>query len=94
LPAYTVFEYTVKAQKHFVNLVKALLWNGSFKAMPYVVLAIGVYGLIDLFVRRKKHFATKVAALFSGFKIIGFVLLLSVLIAALFALILFPAGAV
>jgi nucleoside recognition membrane protein YjiH len=81
LPAYTVFSYTVTAQStilvtHFVNAVKALLWNGSFKAMPYIVLAIGVYGLADLYIRRKKHFATKVSALFSVFKIIGFVLLL------------------
>lgn len=80
LPAYTLLGYTVKAQStilvtHFVNFVKALLWNGSFKVMPYIVYAIGIYGMVDLYVRRKKHFATKVSKLFAVFKMIGFVLL-------------------
>ncbi len=60
---------------HLTNLVKAALWTGSFKAMPYVVWAIGVYGMIDLYIRRKKHFSTPVASIFSVFKVIGFIIL-------------------
>jgi nucleoside recognition membrane protein YjiH len=77
-PAYTIpfVNGPVVAQStilvnHLVNFVKGLLWWGDFKAMPFVVLLIGVYGVVDLYVRRDKHFRTPVAIAFSIFKIIG-----------------------
>lgn len=62
---------------HFTNFVKAALFTGNFKAMPFVVWIIGVYSIVDLFVLRPDKFwhTTKVASVFAVFKIIGFVLL-------------------
>ena len=62
---------------HFTNFLKAALYTGNFKAMPFVVWAIGVYSIVDLFVLRPNKFwhTTKVAAAFAVFKIIGFILL-------------------
>lgn len=82
LPEYHLMGATVASQStilvtHFVNLVKALLWTGSFKAMPTVVWLIGVYSIIDLFFLRPGKFwhSGKVAAIFAVFKIIGFIML-------------------
>ncbi len=62
---------------HFTNLVKAALFSGNFKAMPFVVWLIGVYSVVDLFFIRPDKFwhTTKVAAVFAVFKIAGFGLL-------------------
>ena len=62
---------------HFTNFLKAALYTGSFKAMPFIVWAIGVYSIVDLFALRPGKFwhTTKVAAAFAVFKIIGFGLL-------------------
>ena len=84
LPGYTILGGEVAAQStilvtHFTNIVKALLWTGSFKAMPVVVWLIGVYSVVDLFVIRpqKAWHSSKVATAFSVFKIIGFLMLTS-----------------
>lgn len=84
-PAYTIpiVNGAVAAQStilvnHLVNFIKGLLWWGDFKAMPYVVLLIGVYGVMDICVRRGKHFRTPVAAAFSVFKMIGMVILIMI----------------
>lgn len=62
---------------HFTNFIKAALFTGNFKAMPFVVWAIGVYSIVDLFILRPGKFwhTTKVAATFAVFKIIGFLML-------------------
>ncbi len=62
---------------HFTNFIKAALYTGNLKAMPFVVWAIGVYSIVDLFVLRPDKFwhTTKVAAAFAVFKIVGFLLL-------------------
>ena len=62
---------------HVTNFIKAALFTGNFKAMPFIVWAIGVYSIVDLFVLRPNKFwhTTKVAAVFAVFKIIGFALL-------------------
>ena len=80
LPAYTVMNYTVPEAStilvnHLTSLIRAFLWNGDFKIMPYVVLAIAVYGLVDLIIRRKKHFSNAVNKTFSIMRIIGVVFL-------------------
>lgn len=82
LPAYTVLGYEVGAQStilvtHCVNIVKALLWSGSFKAMPVIVWLIGVYSIVDLFILRPHKFwhTSKIAATFAVFKCIGFIFL-------------------
>lgn len=73
---------TVAAQSnvlvsHFTNFVKAALYTGNFKAMPWIVWAVGLSSLIDLFWLRPDRFwhATRVAAAFAVFKIVGFGLL-------------------
>ncbi|MGN0356193.1 MAG: YjiH family protein [Muricoprocola sp.] len=62
---------------HLTNFLKAALYTGNFKAMPFIVWGIGVYSIVDLFVLRPAKFwhTTKVAAVFAVFKIIGFVML-------------------
>lgn len=62
---------------HFTNFVKAALFTGNLKAMPFIVWLIGVYSIVDLFWIRPDKFwhTTKVAAVFAVFKIIGFGLL-------------------
>ena len=62
---------------HFTNFVKAALYSGNFKFMPFAVWAFGVYSIIDLFWLRPDRFwhTTKVAAAFAVFKLIGFGLL-------------------
>ena len=81
LPAYTVMGFTVGSNStvlvnHLTSLLKALLWNGNLKVMPYVVLAIAIYGVIDLVLRRKKHFSNTLNISFSIIKCIGVVFLL------------------
>ena len=72
----------VKAQSnvlcsHLTNFVKAALYTGNFKFMPFVVWAIGLFAVIDLFWLRpeKAWKTTKINAVFAVFKIIGFVVL-------------------
>ena len=72
----------VKAQSnvlcsHLTNFVKAALYTGNFKCMPFVVWAISVYAVVDLFWLRpeKAWKTTKINALFAIFKIIGFLML-------------------
>jgi len=62
---------------HLTNFVKAALYTGNFKFMPFVVWAIGAYAVVDLFwLRPQKAWKTgKVNAMFAIFKIIGFVML-------------------
>lgn len=62
---------------HLTNFVKAALYTGSFKAMPFIVWMIGIYSIIDLFILRPAKFwhTTRVAAVFAVFKIIGFAML-------------------
>ena len=73
---------------HFTNFVKAALYTGSFKAMPFVVWCIGVYSIVDLFLLRPKKFwgTTKVAAAFAVFKIIGFCLLCMIILDIYFSI--------
>ena len=62
---------------HLTNLIKAALYTGNFKFMPFVVWAIGAYAVVDLFwLRPAKAWKTgKVNAVFAVFKIIGFLML-------------------
>jgi len=78
MPAYTVMGFTVAQNStipinHLTNFIRALLWNGDFKAMPYVVLAISLYGMVDLVIRRKKHFSNTLNKVFAIIKVIGVV---------------------
>jgi len=72
----------VKAQSnvlvsHLTNFIKAALYTGNFKFMPFVVWAIGAYAVVDLFWLRpaKAWKTTKINAAFAIFKIIGFIVL-------------------
>ena len=72
----------VKAQSnvlcsHLTNFIKAAFYTGNFKFMPFVVWAIGLFAVIDLFFLRpeKAWKTTKINALFAIFKIVGFVVL-------------------
>jgi len=81
MPEYTVMGFTVARNStipinHLTNLLRALLWNGSVKVMPYIVLAIAVYGVIDLIIRRKKHFGSTLNKVFAIIKCIGVVFIL------------------
>ena len=62
---------------HLTNFVRAALYSGNLNAMPFIVWAIGVYSIIDLFVLRPSKFwhTTRVAAIFAVLKIVGFVIL-------------------
>lgn len=61
---------------HMTNFIKAALYTGNFKAMPWVVWAMGAFSLVDLFwLRPDKFWSTKIAAAFACFKIVGFGLL-------------------
>ena len=87
LPAYQItiggWEWgAVKAQSnvlcsHMTNFIKAALYTGNFKFMPFVVWAIGAYAVVDLFWLRpeKAWKTTKINAAFAIFKIIGFLML-------------------
>lgn len=59
---------------HLTNLVKAALYTGNFDFMPFVVWAIGLFAVIDLFLLRpaKAWKTTRINAVFAVFKIIGF----------------------
>lgn len=84
LPAYQIvigpWQWgLVKAQSnvlcsHLTNFIKAAFYTGNFNFMPFVVWLIGAYAVLDLFVLRpaKAWHSTKVNAVFSVFKIIGF----------------------
>ena len=81
LPGYTVLGATVAPSSvilvsHLTNLFRALLWNGSFKVMPYIVLAIAVYGVFDLLKRRKKHFSNTLNKAFSIMRCVGIIFIL------------------
>ncbi len=67
---------------HLTNFIKAALYTGNFKAMPFVVWAIGAFAVVDLFALRpqKAWKTTKVNAAFSIFKIIGFLVLTLIVI--------------
>ena len=78
---YTVMGYTVAATStipinHLTNFLRALLWSGDLKVMPYIVLAISAYGLADLIIRRKKHFGNTLGVVFSIIKCIGVVFII------------------
>ncbi|MCL2568876.1 MAG: hypothetical protein FWE12_05505 [Oscillospiraceae bacterium] len=78
LPSYTIVGATVAENStilvnHLTSFLRALLWNGNIRVMPYIVLAISVYGLVDLYVRRKKHFSNTVNKVFAVIKMIGVV---------------------
>ena len=77
----------VKAQSnvlcsHLTNFIKAALYTGNFKFMPFVVWAIGAYAVVDLFWLRpeKAWKTTKINAVFAVLKIVGFVVLSMVVI--------------
>ncbi len=67
---------------HLTNFIKAALYTGNFKFMPFVVWAIGAYAVVDLFWLRpeKAWKTTKINAVFAVFKIIGFLVLSLVVI--------------
>ena len=78
LPGYSIVGATVAARStipinHLTSFVRALLWDGNIKAMPYVVLVLCVYGLVDLVIRRKKHFSNMLNISFSIMRVIGVV---------------------
>lgn len=87
LPAYqinigawqwgSVEEQSNVLASHLTNFIKAALYTGNFKAMPWVVWGVGAFSLVDLFFIRPDKFwhTTKIAAAFAVFKIIGFFLL-------------------
>lgn len=87
LPAYQItigpWEWgAVAAQSnvlcsHLTNFIKAALYTGNFNFMPFVVWAIGLFAVVDLFWLRpeKAWKTTKINAVFAVFKIIGFVAL-------------------
>lgn len=62
---------------HLTNFVKAALYTGNFKAMPWIVWGIGAFSIVDLFLLRPDKFlhATVIARVFAVFKIFGFGLL-------------------
>lgn len=77
----------VKAQSnvlcsHLTNFVKAALYTGNFKAMPFVVWAVGAFAVVDLIWLRpaKAWKTTKINALFAVFKMIGFVVLTMIIV--------------
>ena len=81
LPAYTVMGFEVRAVttiplNHMTNFLRALLWNGSLKAMPYIVLAVAFYGVADLVIRREKHFSNTLNRVFVVIKCVGVVFIL------------------
>jgi len=78
MPEFTVMGFTMGARStipinHLTGLIRALLWDGTLKVMPYVVLAIALYGVADLILRRKKHFANTLGKVFAVIKLIGVV---------------------
>ena len=62
---------------HLTNFIKAALYTGNFKFMPFVVWLIGLYAVLDLFIfRPNKAWKTgAVNAVFAVLKIVGFVVL-------------------
>ena len=78
LPEMTIMGYTLPARttitiNHLTNIIRAFLWDGNFKVMPYIVLALSLFGLFDLIFRRDKHFATTLGKVFAVIKVIGVV---------------------
>lgn len=67
---------------HLTNFIKSALYTGNFKFMPIVVWGIALFAVVDLFVLRpnKAWKSGAVAAAFSIFKIIGFIVLSMVLV--------------
>lgn len=71
----------VKAQSnvlcsHLTNFIKAALYTGNFKFMPFVVWAIGLFAVVDvIWLRPQKAWKDKITTAFSIFKIVGFVML-------------------
>ena len=81
LAEYTIMGFTMGGRStipinHLTGLIRALLWDGSVKVMPYVVLAISLYGVVDLILRRKKHFANTLGRVFAVIKCIGVVFII------------------
>jgi len=81
MPTYTIMGFTVARSStipinHLTNLIRAVLWNGSLKVMPYVVLAIALYGVVDLILRRKKHFSNTLNRVFAVIKCIGVIFII------------------
>ncbi|MCL2366503.1 MAG: hypothetical protein FWC75_05575 [Oscillospiraceae bacterium] len=73
---YTVMNFTMGARStipinHLTGLIRALLWDGSLSIMPFLVLAIALYGMVDLILRRNKHFGNTLGKVFAVIKIIG-----------------------
>ena len=61
---------------HLTNIIKAALYTGNFKFMPFVVWAIGLFAVVDvIWLRPQKAWKDKITSAFSIFKIIGFVIL-------------------
>ncbi|MCL2408148.1 MAG: hypothetical protein FWC96_00825 [Oscillospiraceae bacterium] len=78
---YTVMGFTMGARStiminHLTGLIRALLWDGSLSVMPFVILAIALYGVVDLILRRKKHFANTLGKVFAVIKCIGVVFII------------------
>ena len=78
MPEYTVMGFTMGARStipinHLTGLIRALLWDGTLEVMPFVVLAIALYGVVDLILRRQKHFANTLGQVFAVIKCIGVV---------------------
>lgn len=78
---YTVMGFTMGARStipinHLTGLIRALLWDGTIRVMPFVVLAISLYGVVDLILRREKHFANTLGKVFAIIKIIGVIFII------------------
>ena len=81
MPEYTVMGFTMGARStipinHLTGLIRALLWDGSVRVMPYLVLAIALYGVVDLILRRNKHFGNTLGKVFAIIKLIGVVFII------------------
>ncbi|MCL2201158.1 MAG: hypothetical protein FWB75_04260 [Oscillospiraceae bacterium] len=78
LPEMTIMGYTLAARttitiNHLTGIIRAFLWDGNFKAMPFIVLALALYGVVDLILRRDKHFGNTLGKVFACIKITGVV---------------------
>ncbi|MCL2373788.1 MAG: hypothetical protein FWC65_00910 [Treponema sp.] len=81
MPEYTVMGVTVAGRStipinHLTGLLRTLLWDGSLKVMPFVVLALSLYGVVDLVSRRRKHFSNTLNRVFAVIKCVGFLCIL------------------
>ena len=80
-PGYTIVGASVPENStiilnHLTAFVRALLWRGNIRVMPYLVLIIAAYGVVDLILRWKKHFSNTLNKAFSIMRCIGVIFVL------------------